>query len=210
MASDTTYDYMPDEQGNGYEINPGEAAEVRRLFEEAAMNKVAICLRVATPEQATSKPKRAAIYAYAAVAQDLNCPNYGIAVQIEACKAHCTAHGYTVGEEHILQETGTATLRLDRPQLTAIREAACNREIDVLVIHHYTCISRSQVQQAAFIEELKQYGVTVESTDEHDQEDLTKLIEAIRKGVAQMERQQIIKRHRYGATAKKAQREQQQ
>jgi DNA invertase Pin-like site-specific DNA recombinase len=172
--------------------------------------KVVIYCRVATPEQAISQQKRAAIYAYAAVAQDLNCPNYGIAVQIEACKAHCTAHGYTVEEKHILQETGTTNLQLDRPQLTVIREAACNREIDVLVIHHYTRISRSQVKQAVFIEELKQYGVTVESTDEHDQGDVTKLVEVIREEVAKIEQQQIIKRMQYGKAAKKAQREQQQ
>jgi DNA invertase Pin-like site-specific DNA recombinase len=159
-----------------------------------------------TTETKQPGTKRAAIYAYTADAQDLNSPNYALAVQIEACKAHCTTHGYAVEEKHILQETGVT----NHPQLTAIRKAAYNQEIDVLVIHHYTRISRSQVQQVAFIEELKRYGVTVESTDEHDQDDLTKLIEVIREGVAQIERQQIIKRKRYGKAAKKVQRAQQQ
>jgi hypothetical protein len=48
------------------------------------------------------------------------------------------------------------------------------------------------------------------STSQHDQGNLAELAEAIKKGAAQIERQQLSKRIKYGKAAKKVQREQQQ
>lgn len=188
----------PNEQGNGYEINEKEAEQVRSLFEQTATK----------PESTTSQPQRAAIYAYSAISQNISNPEYGVRAQIQIGQAHCTTHGYTLEEKHIYQTSDISHLEIEDPSLTAILQAACNKEIDVLVILDYARISRKQLQREAYITELAKIGVRVECADPYHS-DITELVETITRAIVIRQREQLAKRRQSGKAAKKAQREQQ-
>jgi DNA invertase Pin-like site-specific DNA recombinase len=66
-----------------------------------------------------------------------------------------------------------------RPQLAALLEAAKQRAFDVLVITTHHQFSRRPAQATAIIEELQQYGVQVESVDDHGPDDATSLVQVL-------------------------------
>ena len=143
--------------------------------------------------------KRAAIYARVQpTSQEQD--NFALISQIEQCKAYCQEKGYSVEEKHIYSQS----------QIEAIELMPEPRPFDILIVCSIDRLSRSQVQAAAIIDRLNQHGVTVESVDGTIQDDIAKLAKVIKEAVAQIERQQIIKRMKHGREAKKAQREQQQ
>jgi site-specific DNA recombinase len=153
--------------------------------------------------------KRAACYARTATGQEQG--NFALASQIEQYKTYCQEHKYIVEEKHIYSEVyGGRSDYHNRPQLTALIEAAKQQEFDIVIIYAFDRLSRDQVQITAIIDHLKQYGVTVESVTEHDQPNIAMLVKAANEQIAQMQRYMQAKRIQHGKAMKKAQREQQQ
>ncbi len=210
MNSNRHYGYTPNEQGTGYQINPGEAQEVQRLFEQAATKGVAIYMRTNDPEKEAA-PKRAALYTRSATSQEPGEENNALATQMRLCRMYCQSHGYTVDDKHIYSEIGSGNDGYTRrPQLAALLDAAKQREFDVLVIATHNRLSRRLAHAAAIIEELQQHGVQVENVDGQNLDDFTPLVQALREQVSQTEQQKIVSRMQLGKAAKRAQREQQQ
>jgi site-specific DNA recombinase len=210
MNNNHPYGYTPNELGTGYEINPGEAAEVRLLFEQAATKGVAIYMRTNDPGKEAT-PKRAAIYARSATQSQEVTGMSSIDRQLAACQKYCTYHGYTLEEKHIYHEIVAGKEYKNRPQFTALLAAAKERQFDVLVIFSIDRLARDFLYRTMILDELTRAGITVECSDGQNLDDPAwKLAEAVLAEVAQVERQKIISRMQHGKAAKRAQREQQQ
>jgi predicted site-specific integrase-resolvase len=158
MNSKLSYGYPPNEQGTGYQINPGTATKLRRLFEQAAAGHVAIYTRTIDPGKEAT-PKRAAIYARVAVSQEQGTPNV-LEAQIKACQEHCERRGYPL--EHVYQDTASGA-QLDRPMLNALRQAAREHQFTVLVVWDYGRLARKTALLATLLSELEEAGITVRS-----------------------------------------------
>jgi DNA invertase Pin-like site-specific DNA recombinase len=201
MNSNTPYGYTPNEQGTSYQINPGEAAEVRRLFEQAATKGVAIYMRTNDPGKETA-PKYAAIYARVATVQEPVASNglasYGLEAQINACKAYCEQHGYALRD--IYQETYSGA-QLDRPMLNALRQAIHDRQIHVLVVWDFTRLARRMILQAVILRECYEAGITIESVQNDQFEgDVARFITMAHEYMAEVE----TERRRIRARSRKA------
>jgi site-specific DNA recombinase len=109
--------------------------------------------------------KRAAIYARTAIMPQAKGHN-PLAAQILMAQQYCTEHGYTLNESHIYQEVYSGAVYKNRPRLTELREAAKQGEFDIVVVIDYERLARNQALVAELINELEQYGVSVESIRE--------------------------------------------
>src|SRR5947209_8157314 len=90
----------------------------------------------------TGLAKRAAIYARTATVQERE-PQLALATQIHDCVEYAANQGYLILEGLVYQETCSG-LSLNRPALTALREAAKRGEFDVLLVFTSDRISRNQ------------------------------------------------------------------
>ncbi len=107
--------------------------------------------------------KRAAIYARSATVNPQDNEPSSIEQQIAACRHYCTEHGYKLDEQHVYSEVYSGARYKERPQLTALRNAARDREFDVLVIFAVDRLARNSEHQLIILDELTQVGITVES-----------------------------------------------
>ncbi len=109
----------------------------------------------------TSKAKRAAIYARC---RSLNSEEHAIALeqQLEICYAYCSNSQYKVVEQYVLFDVGEGDPML-APQLSRLRQAAAEGQIDVLVVASADRIDDLPAWQVVVIMELDKYGVIVES-----------------------------------------------
>ncbi len=111
--------------------------------------------------------------------------------------------GWNLREEHIFRDDGYSGASLSRPGWDRLRDAAREREIDLLVVTAPDRIARNYVHQMVLLEELERLGCAVAfldhpmSQDPHDQ-----LLLQIRGAVAEYERTLITERMRRGRLAK--------
>jgi site-specific DNA recombinase len=144
--------------------------------------------------------KRAAIYARTAVSQESF--NNALARQIQQNQAYCQEHDYSVEEIHIYSEecSGIANYH-NRPQFTALLDAAKRREFDVVVISAFDRLSRDHTQGIAIIDELQKHGITVESGEGTAELGVMKM--EILAEVGKIERRKLAERSRYAKAAKR-------
>ena len=148
--------------------------------------------------------KRAVIYARTAASQERI--DYALLGQVKECEAYCIEHGYTL--QGIYQDIGYSGSQCDRPMLNKLREGVKQerpekREFDVIVVVSIDRISREYAQAVIIIEELKQYGVTVESVT-GEESSVTTMMQDIQQQFKLIERQAITARMRRDKAAKKA------
>ena len=170
------------------------------------MNSETINDQTSDGHQAT--PKRAVIYAHvAAESQEVGQTTDVLTLQVNACKGNSQERGYTLG--HIYQEIGS-TNTLNRPMLRQLRQAACNKEFDVLVLWDLTRLARRTHQQGVIMRELNEAGITIQSVcdGEHEGERIEDLITMLQNFAAETEREQIRARRSGKKATKKTQREQ--
>jgi DNA invertase Pin-like site-specific DNA recombinase len=86
--------------------------------------------------------------------------------QILKAQQYCSEHGYSLSESHIYQEVTSGAEYKNRPQLTALREAARQGQFDTVVVLDYDRLARNQALVMELLTELEQHGVTVESIRE--------------------------------------------
>ena len=123
--------------------------------------------------------------------------------QLERLRAHITAQGWSLAEEHIFRDDGYSGAKLNRPGLDSLRDRAAMAEFELVLITSPDRLARKYLHQALILEELESHGCRVEfldrpmSDDPHDQ-----LVLQIRGAVAEYERTLIADRMRRGRLMK--------
>jgi len=103
--------------------------------------------------------QRAAIYARVSTAQQEQ--ERTEASQVVALEEAAGAMGLTVAEAHRYIDDGVSGSRLDRPGLDALRDAAADGLIDLMLVYAPDRLARNYVHQHVLIEELEKHGVAV-------------------------------------------------
>lgn len=106
------------------------------------------------------KKVRAAIYA--------RCKSLGprgkiaLEQQLDACYAYCSSQAYSISEQYVRYDIGVGD-PMQAPQLSSLRRAATEGQIDVIVVASADRIDEMPAWQAVIIGELEPYHVRVES-----------------------------------------------
>jgi site-specific DNA recombinase len=144
--------------------------------------RVAIYVRVSTPNQAQAQ---------------------SIEQQVSRLQAAAQERGWTLDAAQIYRDDGYSGASLNRPGLDALRDQAALAAFDVVLLTAPDRLARKYMHQMLVLEELQQHGCRVEfldrpmSEDPHDQ-----LLLQIRGAVAEYERALITERTRRGRMAK--------
>ena len=177
-------------------IDPEEYKQAGRSGEEVG----AIYVRVNDPLKAAAR-KRAAIYARTALSQETGGEDFALAGQVRRCQLYCQERGYTVEERHIYSESGSGLADPRKhPCFALLLEAARHSEFDTVVLVSLDRLSRNQAYSTALLNELAQYGVTVECVGGEAAE----LMLEIKRCASEIERARIAVRAAHGRTARKA------
>lgn len=198
MNHHVPYGYTRNGQGNGYQINAEEAQEVRRLFKHAAAGNVAIYGRTNDPDKEAT-PKRAAIYARVGTQNQDGQTSDALELQVNGCKGYCQECGYTF--ELVYQEAFSGA-KIDRPMLNDLRQAAREKQFDVLVIWDFNRLARRMALQALLIRELNEAEITIQSVCDGTGEERTRFIMTAQTYMAEVERERIQARTRKGNAAR--------
>src|SRR5262249_56729857 len=109
-----------------------------------------------------SMTQRGALYARVSTARQEQ--EQTVASQVAALEQAADAQGVTVAAEHRYIDEGVSGARLDRPGLDALRDAAADGLLDVVLIYCPDRLARSYVHQHVLIEELPSTGCTSTSS----------------------------------------------
>src|SRR5215468_1226827 len=96
--------------------------------------------------------QRGALYARVSTARQEQ--EQTVASQVAALEQAADAQGVTVAAEHRYIDEGVSGARLDRPGLDALRDAAADGLLDVVLIYCPDRLARSYVHPHVLIEEL--------------------------------------------------------
>ena len=141
--------------------------------------------------------ERAAMYARVSTARQEQ--EKTIASQIEALEREAEAQGLPVPAERRYLDDGVSGTRLDRPALDALRDAAADGLIDVVLISSPDRLSRNYVHQQVVLEELNARGVRVHFLEHSPNERAEdRLLVQMQGVIAEYERAKIIERTRRG------------
>ncbi len=123
--------------------------------------------------------------------------------QEQGNRAFIAERGWFLDEAHVHRETYTGTELWDRPQLTALRQAIRERQIDVVVCHAIDRLSRDPVHLGVILSEAEHAGVDVVFvTEPLDHSPEGQLIRFVRGYAARVEREKIKERTMRGRAAR--------
>jgi site-specific DNA recombinase len=134
---------------------------------------------------------------YARVSTDRQEHQQTIGSQLEALHNTATAEGWQI--ELTCTDDGYSGMRLDRPGLDRVRDAAAARLIDAVVVLCPDRLARNYVHQALVLDELARFGVSVIflegglADSPHG-----RLLAQVQAAVAEFERTKIVERNRRG------------
>jgi site-specific DNA recombinase len=141
--------------------------------------------------------ERAAMYARVSTARQEQ--EKTIASQIEALEREAEAQGLPVPAERRYLDNGVSGTRLDRPALDALRDAAADGLLDVVLISSPDRLSRNYVHQQVVLEELNARGVRVHFLEHSPNERAEdRLLVQMQGVIAEYERAKILERTRRG------------
>lgn len=114
--------------------------------------------------------------------------------QLDACHAYCSDRAYTVADMHVGIDVGRGD-PMRAPQLSRLRQAAVEGQIDVLVVATADRIDELPAWQAVVIGEFEKYNVRVESAIERNGTHLIveQIIKDTDKAVAQILRERAAR-----------------
>jgi hypothetical protein len=141
--------------------------------------------------------QRVALYARVSTARQEQ--EQTVASQVAALEQAARALGVSVPPERRYIDEGVSGARLDRPGLDALRDAAADGLVDLVLIHCPDRLARNYVHQHVLIEELTRRGVAlhfVERPVTERAED--RLLVQMQGVIAEYERAKIIERTRRG------------
>ena len=137
---------------------------------------------------------RAAIYTRVSTDEQVN--GYGLEVQRERCTAMALAKGWTV--DRVYSDDGiSGTLdAAQRPGLQALLDAACNGEIDAVIVLALDRLGRSAPLILGLVDRLDKCGVELVSVKESIDSSTPagRFVVVIMAGLAQLERDNIVQR----------------
>ena len=141
--------------------------------------------------------ERAAMYARVSSARQEH--EQTIDSQIAALDRAATTLGLTIAKEHRYIDNGYSGTRLDRPAFDAMRDAAADGLIDVVLIYCPDRLARNYVHQQVILEELTKRGVRVHFVEHPIGERPEDLLLVQMQGViAEYERSKLLERTRRG------------
>ena len=141
--------------------------------------------------------QRAAIYARVSTARQEQ--EQTVASQILALEAAASARGLVVAPERRYIDEGFSGARLDRPGLDAVRDAAADGLIDMVLVYCPDRLARNYVHQHVLIEELTKRGVLVHFVERPVSERAEdRLLVQMQGVIAEYERAKITERTRRG------------
>jgi site-specific DNA recombinase len=141
--------------------------------------------------------QRAALYARVSTARQEQ--EQTVASQVAALEQAASALGVSVPAERRYIDDGISGARLDRPGLDALRDAAADGLVDLVLVHCPDRLARNYVHQHVLIEELTRRGVAlhfVERPVTERAED--RLLVQMQGVIAEYERAKIVERTRRG------------
>ena len=138
---------------------------------------------------------RAAIYVRVSTAGQED--NYSLSSQEAACRDYAAAEGYTVGA--VYREVYTGVELWQRPQLTALRDAIRQRDVDVAIACAIDRLARDPVHLGVVLSEAEHAGVRVLFvTEPLDDSPEGQLIRFVRGYAGKVEHLKIKDRNRRG------------
>ncbi len=116
-------------------------------------------------DPATVKNKRVAIYLRVSTDEQAKEGHYGLKVQEDRLRQFCASQGYELSEEHVYRDEGySGTLKVEmRPGLSALYEAAREKQFDTLIVYKLDRLFRNQTKLLVSLEQLIDYGVGFQS-----------------------------------------------
>jgi len=121
--------------------------------------------------------------------------------QEEACRALAIAHGYDV--IGVYRDIHSGYELWERPQLTIIRDAMRDGNIDALIVYDPDRLSRKQTHQAILVDETDRYGVELLFVNgQHDKTAIGVFLANARAFAAELEREKIRERTQRGLLAR--------
>ena len=133
---------------------------------------------------------------YARVSLDKQRGNFSIPTQLEAMRKYATDNGLSIAAEYIEDESGAT---LDRPALDQMRQAAAQKEFDVIICYDLDRLGRNLGHHILLEQELEKCGVTIRYVmgeyKDNPEGRLTKHIKAV---IAEYEREKILERTKRG------------
>ena len=150
------------------------------------------------------QPRRCAIYSRVSTAKQEE-EGASLPTQEAACRRHAAERGYVVVEAHVYREVYSGAELWDRPKLSALRAAARERAIDVVVCYAIDRLSRDPVHLGVILSEADHTDVSVEFvTEPLDDSPEGQLIRFVRGYAARVEREKARERTLRGKHARVA------
>src|SRR5262245_31873814 len=115
------------------------------------------------PGRTRSNQIRAAIYVRVSTDRQEE-EGTSLDTQEAACRAYATEHGYAIIA--VYREVWAGAEYRERPQLTALREAARAGAVDIIVIYAIDRLSRNQTHFAVLWDDFQHVGVRLECVTE--------------------------------------------
>jgi site-specific DNA recombinase len=141
--------------------------------------------------------ERAALYARVSSARQEQEQTVGS--QLAALERAALAKGVTVPVQHRFIDDGFSGTRLDRPALDALRDAAAEGALDLVLVYCPDRLARNYVHQQVLLEELTKRGVIVHFVEHPIGERAEdRLLVQMQGVIAEYERAKIIERTRRG------------
>jgi len=138
---------------------------------------------------------------YCRVSSDGQEDNTSLPTQEEACRRFAAERGYVVDD--IYREVQSGFDLWERPQLTALREAARRGQVQAVIAYALDRLSRNQTHIAILDDEWERTGVALLFvTEEFEKTPEGKLIRSVKGFAAELEREKIRERTQRGRLAR--------
>jgi site-specific DNA recombinase len=148
----------------------------------------------------TDSPKRAILYARVSTDEQAR-SGYSLAQQLEALREYATREGYEVLEE--VSDPGESGAYLERPGLNKVRDRVASGGVSVVLAQDADRISREPWHYEYLKLLFEDYGTELRALDDGtDGSPMGEFVSYIRRGVAKLERTEIVKRSRRGQLRK--------
>jgi site-specific DNA recombinase len=144
--------------------------------------------------------QRAILYARVSTDEQAR-SGYSLAQQLQALREHAAMEGYSIAEEVV--DPGQSGASLERPGLDRVRELVAAGGIDVVIAQDIDRISREPWHHEFLRSLLEDHGTDLRSLDDDgDDSPLGEFVRHIRRGVAKLEKADIVKRSQRGKLQK--------
>jgi site-specific DNA recombinase len=145
-------------------------------------------------------PRRTILYARVSTDEQAR-SGYSLAQQLQALREYATMEGYSIAEEVV--DPGQSGVSLERPGLDRVRELVAAGGIDLVIAQDIDRISREPWHHEFLRSLFEDYGTDLRTLDDDgDDSPMGEFVRHIRRGVAKLEKADIVKRSNRGKLQK--------